>query len=166
MAADGNRLNAGDIAIVDPAQWHHYQPGWSESLLHGLNVILTHNVVARTLVGSGLKDKHDLRQPLADLIPSHIAHHAESVATFSPESNSVTTANGKSIEYDALIVAAGLKINWDGITNLPKALADPKSGVSSIYSFDTVDKAWAEIEVRAIVSLFFWKRAQARPFDR
>jgi NADPH-dependent 2,4-dienoyl-CoA reductase/sulfur reductase-like enzyme len=101
----------------------------------------------RTLVGSGLKDKYTLRRPLAELIPTHITHHPEHVATFSPESNSLTTAGGGTIQYDALVVAAGLKINWDGIANLPNALADPRSGVSSIYSFDTADKTWADIEV-------------------
>lgn len=48
--------------------------------------------------------------------------------------------------YDALVVAAGLKINWDAIPGLSKALADPLSGVSSIYSYDTCDKAWNDIE--------------------
>jgi hypothetical protein len=105
-------------------------------------------VLARTLVGSGLKDKYALRKPLAELVPPHITLHPEHVATFSPESNSVTTASGKTVQYEALVVAAGLKINWDGIANLPQALAHPQSGVSSIYSFDTADKTWADIEVR------------------
>jgi len=83
---------------------------------------------------------------MADLIPAHIAHQPENVASFSPETNSITTSGGASITYDALIVAPGLKINWDGIGNLSKALADPQSGVSSIYSFDTADKAWSDIE--------------------
>lgn len=107
-------------------------------------------------MGSGLKDKYALRQPLAELIPAYIAYHPEHVATFSPESDSVTTTSGKTIQYDALVVAAGLKINWDGIANLPKALADPRSGVSSIYSFETADKTWADIEVWRCVCHFDW----------
>ncbi|KAG8705315.1 hypothetical protein FRC08_001730 [Ceratobasidium sp. 394] len=123
----GQTLGDGDVAIVDGAEWHHYQPGW-------------------TLVGSGLKDKHELRRPLASLIPSHIAHHPSNVAKFSPDNNSVTTASGETLTYDTLVVAAGLQINWGGIQGLEKALADPRSGVSSIYSWDTCDKAWRDID--------------------
>ncbi|KAH7340442.1 hypothetical protein B0J17DRAFT_698999 [Rhizoctonia solani] len=123
----GQNLGDGDVALVDGAEWHHYQPGW-------------------TLVGAGLKDKHDLRKPLVSLIPSHIAHHPSHVTKFSPESNSVTTNSGQTLTYDALVVAVGLQINWSAIDGLEKALADPTSGVSSIYSWDTCDKAWRDID--------------------
>jgi NADPH-dependent 2,4-dienoyl-CoA reductase/sulfur reductase-like enzyme len=97
-------------------------------------------------VGAGLRSKHDFRRPLASLFPSHIAHIGENVATFSPTTSSVTTSAGRSITYEALVIAAGLKINWDAIEGLPQALADPASGVSSIYSFDTCDKTWENID--------------------
>ncbi|KAF8334268.1 uncharacterized protein EI90DRAFT_3153579 [Cantharellus anzutake] len=124
---EGKAFSVGDIAIVDGAEFHHYQPGW-------------------TLVGSGLKDKYALRRRLADLVPSHIALRTENVTSFSPEANKVTTESGSEIAYDTLVVAAGLKSNWDGITNLRRALADPQSGVSSIYSFETADKTWSDID--------------------
>ncbi|CAE6416834.1 unnamed protein product [Rhizoctonia solani] len=123
----GQSLGDGDVAVVDGAEWHHYQPGW-------------------TLVGSGLKEKHDLRKPLGSLIPSHIAHHQNHVTKFSPESNSVTTNSGQTLTYDALVVAVGLQINWSAIDGLEKALADPTSGVSSIYSWDTCDKTWRDVD--------------------
>lgn len=68
------------------------------------------------------------------------------MATFSPTTSSVTTSAGRSITYEALVIAAGLKINWDAITGLSQALTDPASGVSSIYSFDTCDKTWENID--------------------
>jgi len=123
----GQALGDGDVAVVDSAEWHHYQPGW-------------------TLVGAGLKDKHELRRPLASLIPSHIAHHPSNVSKFSPDSNSVTTSSGETITYDTLVVAAGLQINWSAIDGLEKALADPRSGVSSIYSWETCDKTWRDVD--------------------
>lgn len=43
-------------------------------------------------------------------------------------------------------MAAGLKTNWDGIAGLPQALANPSSGVSSIYSYDTCDKVWHDVD--------------------
>ncbi|KAE9384504.1 hypothetical protein BT96DRAFT_751516, partial [Gymnopus androsaceus JB14] len=127
FAAAGKSLNAGDIAIVDSAEFHYYQPGW-------------------TLVGSGLRSKSTTREPLASLIPKHLTHISENVKTFTPESSSVTTASGRTLSYDALVVATGLQINWNGIQGLSQALVDSGSGVSSIYSYDTCDKVWNDIE--------------------
>lgn len=122
----GKSLNPGDIAILDAAEYHYYQPGW-------------------TLAGAGLRPKSDFQQPLASLFPSYISHIPENVATFSPTTSSVTTSSGSKIGYESLVVAAGLKINWDAIPGLSQGLADPKSGVSSIYSHDTCDKVWRDI---------------------
>lgn len=97
-------------------------------------------------MGAGLRSKHEFRRPLASLFPPHIAHIKENVATFSPAISSVTTSAGRSITYEALVVAAGLKINWDAIAGLSQALIDPASGVSSIYSFDSCDKTWENID--------------------
>ncbi|KAI0748044.1 FAD/NAD-P-binding domain-containing protein [Daedaleopsis nitida] len=123
----GKALNAGDIAILDAAEYHYYQPGW-------------------TLVGAGLKQKEDTRRRLDSLIPSHLAHIPENVQAFEPKSSSVTTSTGRKIEYESLVVATGLQINWSSIPGLEKALADPSSGVSSIYSYNTADKAWRDID--------------------
>ncbi|KAF9532942.1 FAD/NAD(P)-binding domain-containing protein [Crepidotus variabilis] len=123
----GKPLNDGDIAIVDAAKDHYYQPGW-------------------TLVGSGLRPKGDFAQPLASLVPKHIDHIPENVKIFSPDSSTVTTSSGRNISYDTLVVAAGLQINFGAIKGLSEALTDPKSGVSTIYSYDTCDKTWSDIE--------------------
>ncbi|KAG2084448.1 sulfide-quinone oxidoreductase [Suillus cothurnatus] len=128
--AAGKPLNAGDVGVLDAADYHYYQP----------------NVSFRTLVGSGLSKKTDFRRPLASLFPPHIMHIAENVKSFYPESSSVTTTSGRTISYDSLVVAAGLKTNWDGVAGLPQALADPYSGVSSIYSYDTCDKVLHDVD--------------------
>src|SRR5688572_24305636 len=52
------KFKQDDISLIDPSEWHHYQPGW-------------------TLVGGGLKNKDDLRVPLASLVDSGIRHYAE-----------------------------------------------------------------------------------------
>lgn len=115
-----------DIAVVDPSEWHHYQPGW-------------------TLVGGGLKDKRDLRRPLASLLDPKLKHYASAVDTFAPEQNQITLANGNKIAYDQLVVVPGLSINYDAIKGLPEALADPSSLVSTIYGYDTCDKVFDTI---------------------
>ncbi|KAF7338328.1 Pyr-redox-2 domain-containing protein [Mycena venus] len=125
--AAGKALNPGDVAIVDPADNHYYQPGW-------------------TLVGAGLKKKTEFVKPLASLIPNHITFISDRIQTFSPTSSSVTTVSGRDISYDSLVVAAGIKINWDGIKGLPQALMNSSSGVSSIYSYETCDKVWTDVD--------------------
>ncbi|KAK2466953.1 hypothetical protein APHAL10511_001211 [Amanita phalloides] len=125
--AAGKSLSAGDIAIVDGTKNHDYQPGW-------------------TLVGSGLLPKSDFRRPLATLIPEYIEPISENVKSFSPATSTITTESGRNLGYDALVIATGLEIKWNAIQGLPAALLDPKSGVSSIYSYDTCDKVWDDIE--------------------
>jgi len=102
--------------------------------------------ISRTLVGAGLRQKQTLRRPLASLIPGHITHLPENVSLLSPSTSSIITTSGRTISYDVLVVAAGLQINWGAIKGLSKALVDSSSGVSSIYSYDTCDKVWNDIE--------------------
>lgn len=117
----------GDIAVVDPAEWHHYQPGW-------------------TLVGGGLKNKEDLRTPLKDLIDSKLSFYNDSVTSFSPEDNTVTLDNGDKLNYDHLVVVPGIKVNYDSIKGLPEALADPNAPVSTIYGYEGCDKTFRTIK--------------------
>jgi len=134
--AEGKQLAGGDIQILDAAEFHYYQPGW-------------------TLVGAGLKKKTSTRKRLAEIVPSHLSLRSENVATFAPESSSVTTTSGNKIDYEILVVSAGLQINWGNIQGLTQALADPNSGVSSIYGYDTCDKVWDDIEaIRTGKALF------------
>ncbi|KAF8902123.1 hypothetical protein CPB84DRAFT_1776669 [Gymnopilus junonius] len=125
--AAGKSLGDGDIGIVDGAETHYYQPGW-------------------TLVGSGLRRKADFARPLKSLIPGNISLISENVRSFSPSSSSITTASGRDIAYEILVVAAGIQTNFDAIKGLPAALDDPSSGVSTIYSYKTCDKVWTDIE--------------------
>lgn len=97
-------------------------------------------------MGSGLRPKSDFRHQLASLIPKNITHIPEYVKTFSPDSSSVITASGRVISYDTLVVSAGLQINYGAIKGLPEALADQGSAVSTIYSYETCDRVWSEIE--------------------
>lgn len=121
------KFTQDDIAIVDPASWHHYQPGW-------------------TLVGGGLKTKESLREPLAGLIDSKIKFYNIGVHGFSPDENSITLANGDKLSYDQLVVAPGIKVDTDSIKGLPDALANPDSLVSSIYNYDSCDKVFGTIQ--------------------
>jgi len=120
----GQTLADGDVAILDSNPIHDYQPGW-------------------TIVGSGLASKEDYRKPLKSLIPPHISQVHGRAAGFQPDSNQVLLEDGSKVGYDYLIVAPGLQSNYDKVKGLKEALVDPsKSKVSSVYSYETVDKTW------------------------
>ena len=106
-----------DIAVVDPAEWHHYQPGW-------------------TLVGGGLNKKEDFRRPLASLVDPKLRLYKAALGTFSPDQNSVTLGNGDSINYEHLIVAPGIALDMGSIKGFTDALNDPHSNVSCVYNYD------------------------------
>lgn len=130
------RFQAHDIAIIDPAIWHHYQPGW-------------------TLVGGGLKKKEDLRRPLQSLLDPKLRFYNEGVSQFTPEQNSVTLSDGAKLDYEQLVVAPGIQIDYGSIRGLREALADESSTVSSIYGYDTCDKVFRTIEkVKAGEAIF------------
>lgn len=116
-----------EIAILDPAKDHHYQPGW-------------------TLVGSGLRPLSDMSRPLASLVPEDVTHYPLQVAQFDPENNELKTADGVAVSYEYLVVAPGLEVNVAGVQGLPEALQDPTSKVSSIYSHKTVEQVWQNVQ--------------------
>jgi sulfide:quinone oxidoreductase len=121
------KFSQDDIAVVDPAEWHHYQPGW-------------------TLVGGGLKDKNDLRRPLQSLVDPKLKLYPDALATFTPEDNTVTLDSGSKLTYDQLVVAPGIKVDLASIKGLPEAVSNPDSNVSCIYTFDTVDKTFKTVQ--------------------
>ncbi|CBX94282.1 hypothetical protein IAQ61_006354 [Plenodomus lingam] len=116
-----------DIAIVDPATWHHYQPGW-------------------TLVGGGLKKKEDLRRPLKELMNPKFKFYQTAVGSFSPEENQVTLAHGERLNYEHLVVVPGITIDHTTVKGLPEALSNPDALVSSIYDYNYCDKAYANMQ--------------------
>jgi len=122
-----SKFTQNDIAIVDPAEWHHYQPGW-------------------TLVGGGLKRKEDLRTLLKNLVEPKLKHYDERVDSFSPEDNSITLGDGAKVQYEQLVVAPGIHVDTGSIKGLPEALANPTAPVSSIFKYDTCDKTARNIK--------------------
>ncbi|CVL07129.1 probable sulfide:quinone oxidoreductase, mitochondrial precursor [Fusarium proliferatum] len=121
------RFASEDIAVVDPAQWHHYQPGW-------------------TLVGAGLKTKEELTMSMPELIDPKLKFYNVSVDALTPEDNSITLGTGDKVNYEHLVVAPGIKINYDSIKGLPEALAERNGPVSSIYGYDYCDKVFPNIQ--------------------
>lgn len=121
-----NQANPPGVTIIDPSEKHYYQPIW-------------------TLVGAGVFPKEISERSEADYIPAGAEWLKEAVASFDPDNNSLTLANGDTHTYDVLVVTAGIQINWDQIPGLKDSVGKPGTGVCSNYSYDTVDSTWQNI---------------------
>ncbi|MCY9548146.1 NAD(P)/FAD-dependent oxidoreductase [Lysinibacillus xylanilyticus] len=114
----------GEVAIIDPAEKHYYQPLW-------------------TLVGGGAANKWDSEREMLSVIPEGAVWLKEAVSSFNPDRNQVITLNGTTYTYDFLVVAGGIEINWGAIKGLKEALGT--KSVCSNYSFKHVDYTWETI---------------------
>lgn len=103
------------IAIIEPSVDHFYQPGW-------------------TLVGAGVFTPEHTRRRTQDLIPNGADWIQQRVSHFHPDEQAVTLDDGTRIQYRGLVVAAGIKLDWDAIDGLNAALGD--HGVTSNYRYD------------------------------
>ena len=114
-----------DIAIIEPGDIHYYQPGW-------------------TMVGGGVFAPKTTAKTMASLIPSGVHWIKAAVAAFEPENNAVILDGCRVIKYGRLVVAPGLKLNWNGIEGLPETLG--QNGVTSNYRFDLAPYTWQLVQ--------------------
>lgn len=122
-----NKNSSLDICIIDKAEKHYYQPLW-------------------TLVGAGVFPKEETERNQVDFIPSGATWVKDYVASFNPDANALTTQGGETIEYDYLVVTAGIQVNWDAIPGLEERVGKAGTGVVSNYSYDTVESTWEAIK--------------------
>ena len=114
-----------DIAIIDGAKKHYYQPAW-------------------TLVGGGEFNIKDTERDEASVIPAGANWIQQMVQGFLPDENKVTLADGSALHYDYLIAVPGSQLNWSEIKGLKENLG--KHGVCSNYSFETAPYTWECIQ--------------------
>jgi len=113
--------NTLEVIIIDPAEHHYYQPAW-------------------TLVGGGVFDIRRTVRKEASVIPRGATWLQKQVNAFLPEANKVITSDGQEVDYDFLVVAPGIQLNWSAIKGLTETLG--KNGVCSNYSFSTAPYTW------------------------
>lgn len=114
-----------DIAIIDPADVHYYQPGW-------------------TMVGAGVFDAAVTARTMGSVLPRGVRWIKSAVAAFEPERDAVILDGCRVVKYQQLIVCPGLKLDWNGIEGLPESLG--RNGVTSNYRYDLAPYTWQLVQ--------------------
>lgn len=114
-----------DIAVIDPADVHYYQPGW-------------------TLVGSGVFDASRTARTMASVLPRGVHWLKAAVAAFEPERDAVILDGCRVVKYGQLIVCPGLKLDWHGVDGLVETLG--RHGVTSNYRYDLAPYTWQLVQ--------------------
>ena len=135
-------LENPDITVIEPNKESvSYQPG-------------------QTLVAAGIWDADDIKYNRDDFVPEGTKIIDDKVIDFDPTNNRVTTAKGQVVEYDYLIVATGLQLDFERIegleeagraystgdnTRLHKAIGED-TGICSIYTGEGAEKTWDQMQ--------------------
>ncbi len=109
------------ISLIEPADTHYYQPGW-------------------TLVGGGAYAQGDTARPMAGLVPPGVEWLRTRVERVDPEARRLLLEGGDSLEYRNLIVRPGLRLAWERIEGLEETLG--RNGVTSNYRYDLAPYTW------------------------
>ncbi|MGZ3768041.1 MAG: NAD(P)/FAD-dependent oxidoreductase [Bdellovibrio sp.] len=118
-------LKDDSIAVVEPSEKHYYQPLF-------------------TVAGGGLMSKEETVKSEASVMPPGVVWIKEQVLSIDPIAKTVAMSHGITVGYEYLVVATGLKLNWDKIEGLEGNLG--KNGIITVYQYDQVDKAAEEIK--------------------
>ncbi len=101
-----------DVAIIDPAKKHYYQPAW-------------------TLVGAGTFKFSETERDEEDLIPKGANWIRYAASEILPDENKVIVDHNTEVTYDFLVVCPGIKFDFDAVEGLPETMN--KNGVCSNY---------------------------------
>ncbi|MFP4136766.1 MAG: NAD(P)/FAD-dependent oxidoreductase [Halomonas sp.] len=108
------RLDGARITVVEPREQHHYQPGW-------------------TLVASGVWEAERTLRPNADFRPAGIDWVKGPAVGIDAGKRRVTLADATTLDYDILVVATGLQLNYHLIDGMSPELVG-RHGIGSVYA--------------------------------
>lgn len=120
-AARLRRAGVTDIAVLEPADVHWYQPLW-------------------TLVGGGRAPLAITRRPEASVMPRRVRWIREAATAVDPDAGTVTTSADRTVGYDYLVMAPGLQLDWGKVPGLDTAVGH--GAVSSNYAFEHAPYTW------------------------
>jgi sulfide:quinone oxidoreductase len=121
VAARLRRSGQTDVAVVDPAVTHYYQPLW-------------------TLVGGGRAPVESTARPEASVMPRGVTWIRKSAVAVDPDAHEVTLDDDTTVGYDYLVMCPGIQLDWDKITGLGHTLG--RAGVSSNYAYELAPAMW------------------------
>lgn len=134
VAARLVRKGQRDIAVIDPATTHYYQPLW-------------------TLVGGGCAPVERSARPEAGLIPKGVVWIRRAAIGVDPDVREVTLDDGSTVAYDFLVMCPGIQLDWAKIAGLEETLG--RGGVSSNYLYELAPATWRFIrDVRSGTAVF------------
>lgn len=107
------------ITIIDKDKTHYYQPGF-------------------LFIPFGIYDEQDVIKPKSDFIPAGVKLCYQEIDRVDPESHRVVLTNGKSLEYDLLIIATGTRLSPEDTPGMKDKL-----WYKEIFDFYTVEGALA-----------------------
>ncbi|KWC46313.1 NAD(FAD)-dependent dehydrogenase [Burkholderia ubonensis] len=110
-----------DIVVIDPADVHYYQPGW-------------------TMVGAGVFRPETTARRMSDVLPRGVRWIQAAVAGFEPDAHAVVLDGCRRIGYRQLVVCPGLTLDWHAIGGLADTLG--RNGVTSNYRYDLAPYTW------------------------
>lgn len=114
-----------NIILIEPNDYHCYQPAW-------------------TLVGGGAYDLQKTRRPLANVLPNGVSWVQAAVSEVLPDEQTLVLDNGQRVTWDNLIVCPGLRLAWEKIEGLQDTLG--QHGVTSNYSYEHAAYTWQLVQ--------------------
>ncbi|MEW5508644.1 NAD(P)/FAD-dependent oxidoreductase [Pseudomonas antarctica] len=114
-----------NITLIEPSDYHCYQPAW-------------------TLVGGGAYDVKKTRRPLADVLPNGVTWVQAAVTEVLPEAQTLVLDSGQRVTWNNLIVCPGLRLAWDKVEGLQDTLG--QNGVTSNYSYEHAAYTWQLVQ--------------------
>jgi sulfide:quinone oxidoreductase len=134
VAARLRRKGQEDVAVIEPAATHYYQPLW-------------------TLVGGGRAPVEASARPEAKVMPKGVTWIRRAAVGVDPEARTVVLDDGSTVEYDKLVMCPGIQLDWEKITGLRQTLG--RDGVSSNYLYELAPATWRFIrELRSGTAVF------------
>lgn len=122
-------LDTPDITLVDPNDFHYYQPGY-------------------TLIGCGVYSRDDVTKKQPDFMPSGVKWVKDSVVELDADAQVAKTEKGQSISYDYLILAPGLQMNFDKLEGISRDRLG-EDNVHCIYDLEGAVKTWESLQALA-----------------
>jgi sulfide:quinone oxidoreductase len=122
-----DRLTGAQITLIDPRVEHWYQPGF-------------------TLIAAGLKPAGYSVSQTTDWLPRDVTLLAEAAAEIDLDARRVTTAQGTRVDYDFLVVATGLKLDWGAVEGFDFDRIG-ENGLGAVYAGpDQAARTWAAMD--------------------